>query len=112
MATTTLTLRCAWCRQSFARPPRATADPEVYCSRLHQDFAHMVAEGKFPVVDCPRCGRNDLRIAAPDWAICQTCGYQTDRPELATGPITPSNMNRDMSETRERLAISDRRIRR
>ena len=106
MATTTPTLRCAWCRQSFARPPRDTADPEVYCSRLHQEWADAVAMDKFPAVDCPRCGRNDLRIAAPDWAICQTCGYQTDRPDLPAGMLTPRNMNRSMSDIKNRLAHS------
>ena len=77
MTTPTPTLRCAWCRQSFARPPRDTADPEVYCSRLHQEWTERIVAGEYPATECPRCGHRDMRIAAPDWAICQTCGYQT-----------------------------------
>ena len=59
--------------------------------------------GKFPLVECPRCGRHDLRVAAPDWAICQTCAYQTDRPDLLPGPITPRNMFSNNSDIKERL---------
>ena len=70
---------------------------------LQPGFAQMVAEGKFPVMDCPRCVRHDLRIAAPDWAICQTCGFQTDRPDLPAGVLTPRNMNVSMVDIKERL---------
>ena len=41
------------------------------------------------MIACPRCQCLDLMVAAPDWGICQTCGYQTDRPRLAAGVITP-----------------------
>ncbi len=100
----TLSLRnittCAWCRQSFQQ---IAHQPEQYCSRLHQDWALAVANGEYPVTDCARCGRHDLRIVAPDWAICQTCGYQTDRPDLPAGVITPCNMNHSMADIKERL---------
>lgn len=99
---TTTTTACAWCRQ--APGSSAPGNGPAYCSRLHQDWANAVAAGKFPITDCPRCGRRDLRIAAPDWAICQTCGYQTDRPDLPAGAITPRNMNLSMADIRERLA--------
>ena len=95
---------CCWCRQSFARLHQGSGDPHSYCSRLHQDWAAAIAAGRYPLVDCPRCGRHDLRIAAPDWAICQTCGYQTDRPDLEPGPITPRNMFSNNSDIKERLA--------
>ncbi len=97
---------CAWCRQPFNHPPTSCIATQVYCSRLHQDWANAVAGGKFPLANCPRCGRHDLRIAAPDWAICQTCGYQTDRPDLPAGVLTPRNMNRSMSDIKNRLAHS------
>ena len=104
VAMTAETIRCAWCSQTFVRPPRGSGQPQVYCSRLHQEWANAVAMGKFPLVDCPRCGRHDLRVAAPDWAICQTCGYQTDRLDLEPGPITPRNMFSNNSDIKERLA--------
>ena len=103
MTSTTTTTTCTWCRQPL-RALASDGDAQVFCSRLHQDWAGAVAMGKFPVADCPRCGRHDLRIAAPDWAICQTCGYQTDRPNLTPGHITPMNMFRDNTDIRERLA--------
>ena len=102
MATTT-TIRCSWCWAPFNQLPSRGATPEAYCSNLHREWAGAVAAGKFPVADCPRCGRHDLRIAAPDWAICQTCGYQTDRPDLPAGVITPRNMNHSMADIKERL---------
>ncbi len=96
------TTTCAWCRQPFSYLAHSST-PE-YCSRLHQEWSNEVAAGKYPVAECPRCGRHDLRIAAPDWAICQTCGYQTDRPDLPPGAITPRNMNHSMADIKERLA--------
>ena len=90
--------------ESCDRLPSGNGQPRLYCSRLHQEWAYAVAMGKFPLVDCPRCGRHDLRVAAPDWAICQTCAYQTDRPDLLPGPITPRNMFSNNSDIRERLA--------
>ena len=103
MTSTALDVKtCAWCGQAVAAfQPDGVA--QVYCSPLHQDWARAVAAGKYPVADCPRCGRHDLRIAAPDWAICQTCGYQTDRPDLPAGAITPRNMNHSMADIKERL---------
>ena len=92
---------CAWCRQPLGILAR-NGEP-TYCSQLHQDWALAVANGGYPVTDCARCGRHDLRIAGPDWAICQTCGYQTDRPELPAGVITPKNMNHSMADIKERL---------
>jgi len=104
----TLSLRnlasCAWCRRPFSALTGADGRPERYCSQLHQVWAVAVANGEYPVADCPRCGRHDLRIAAPDWGICQTCGFQTDRPNLEPGRITPANMFNDNSDIRERLA--------
>ena len=106
VAMTAETIRCAWCSQTFVRPPRGSGQPQVYCSRLHQDWAYAVAMGKYPLTDCPRCGRHELRIAKPDWAICQTCGYQTDRPDLPVGVLTPRNMNRSTSDIKRHLAQS------
>ncbi len=63
-----------------------------------------MAEGRYPIADCPRCGRHDLRIDAHDWGIRQTCGYQTDRHDLPAGVITPRNMNLSMADIKERLA--------
>ena len=103
---TTVSTVCAWCRQTFTCPPRGDREPQVYCGRLHQEWAQAVATGKYPVADCPRCGRHDLRIAAADWGICQTCGYQTDRPDLPAGVLTPRNMNSSMSDIKNRLARS------
>ena len=104
VAMTAETIRCAWCSQTFVQPPRGSGQPQVYCSRLHQDWVNAVAMGKYPLVDCPRCGRHELRIAAPDWAICQTCGYQTDRPHLSPGQIAPRDMFRGNAHIRARLA--------
>lgn len=102
MTTTTISTACAWCRRALVIG--ASGDGPEYCSRLHREWAVAVATGKYPVVDCPRCGRHDLRIAAPDWAICQTCGYRTDRPNLEPGRITPANMFSNNSDLRQRLA--------
>ena len=112
----TLSLRniatCAWCRRQFSSQSGSGDDREQYCSRLHQDWAESVARGEYPVAGCPRCGRHDLRIAAPDWAICQTCGHQTDRTDLPAGVITPRNMNQSMADIKERLATTDPTLRR
>ena len=105
-ATTTVSTVCAWCRRAFACPPSGNGETQIYCSSLHQDWAYAVAMGKFPLVDCPCCGRHDLRIASPDWAICQTCGYQTDRPDLPGGVLAPRNMNSSISDIKNRLAQS------
>ena len=104
------TRNCAWCGRPCYGPPHGD-EADTYCSRLHQDWDDSIARGEYPEVDCPRCQHPDLRIAGPDWAICQTCGYQTDRPDLPAGSLTPRNMNTDMSDTRERLAIDSRRRR-
>lgn len=104
MLTTVIALACSWCQRAVERPLRAGDNAPVYCSRLHRDWAEAVATGKFPATDCPRCGRHDLRIAAPDWGICQTCGFQTDRPNLEPGRITPANMFNNNSDLRKRLA--------
>ena len=101
MAGVDTTLMCAWCGQPVRSLGRAHAP--VYCSRLHEDWARAVAAGGYPVADCPRCGRHDLRVAGPDWSICQTCGYQTDRPDLPAGVITPRDMTRSMADIRKRL---------
>ena len=95
------TLVCAWCGQPVRDIGRH--DAPAYCSRLHQEWAETVAAGGYPVADCPRCGRHDLRIGGPDWAICQTCGYQTDRPDLPAGVLTPRDMNHSMADIKERL---------
>ena len=104
MLTTVITLTCSWCQRAFERPPGGVDDSPDYCSRLHREWAERIERGEYPVTDCPRCGRHDLRIAAPDWAICQTCGHQTDRTDLPAGLLTPRNMNRSMSDIKERLA--------
>ena len=80
---------CGWCRQRFARPQWGSGESLEYCTRQHQIFANRVASGNLPVIACPRCQCRDLIVATPDWAICQTCGYQTDRPDLMAGAITP-----------------------
>ncbi len=95
---------CGWCGEPCDRLPSGNGQPRLYCSRLHQEWANAVAMGKYPLVDCPRCGRHDLRIAAPDWAICQTCGYQTDRPNLEPGLVAPRNMFGNNADIKERLA--------
>ena len=107
MLTTSEIRLCAWCGEAFRRPIHGRGEPRDYCSHLHHQWALRVANEDYPLVDCPRCGHRDMRIAAPDWAICQTCGHQTDRPDLPAGSLTP----RDMSDTRERLAIGGRRRR-
>ena len=103
-ATTAIATACAWCRRAFPCPPSSNGETQIYCSRLHQDWAQAVSAGRYPVAHCPRCGRHDLRVAGPDWAICQTFGYQTDRPDLEPGPITPRNMFSNNSDIKERLA--------
>ena len=85
---------CAWCRQPFHLLPRGTGRPQAYCSRLHRDWAQAVAMGKYPLMGCPRCGVRDLRIAAPNWGICQTCGCLTYRHDLHAGLITPKTAKR------------------
>ena len=102
---------CTWCRQPV-NVFHLVGGSQVFCSRLHQDWAESVARGEYPVAGCPRCGRHDLRIAAPDWAICQTCGHQTDRMDLPAGVITPRNMNQSMADIKERLATTDPPLRR
>ena len=104
MATPASKRRCAWCRQPFNRPPHGSGQPQVYCSRLHEGRAYSVAMGKYPLVDCPRCRRHDLRIAGPDWGICQTCSHRTDRPNLSPGQIAPRDMFRGNADIRQRLA--------
>ena len=111
MLTTSEIRLCAWCGEAFRRPVYRSGESRDYCSRLHHQWALQVANEDYPLVDCPRCGHHDMRIAAPDWAICQTCGHQTDRPDLPAGSLTPRDMSQDMSETRERLAIGGRRRR-
>lgn len=92
---------CAWCRQQFQQ----LVDQEQYCSQLHQAWALAVAGGEYPVADCPRCGRHDLRIAAPGWGICQTCGHQTNRPDLKPGRLTPrAELWSHTADIRQRLA--------
>ena len=104
MTSTAVALKaCAWCRQPLGSFP---SGGPAFCCRLHQDWWESIARGGFPVADCPRCGSHDLRIAGPDWAICQTCGYQTDRPDLPVGVLTPRNMNSSMSDIKNRLAQS------
>ena len=102
---------CRWCGRPCRRTESAR-EQRIYCSRLHQNWAESVARGEYPKTECPRCGHVDLRIAGPDWAICQTCGHQTDRPDLPSGALTPRNMTINMRDTRERLAINSRRRRR
>ena len=95
---------CAWCQQRFVKPSWGSGQPKDYCSYRHQLWAWQVSRGKFPLDDCPRCGCHDLTITGPDWAICQTCGYQTDRPDLAPGEITPRGSLSTLGGIKERLA--------
>ena len=88
---TAKTALCGWCGRRFNKPPWGSGESQDYCCRQHQRWAIRVAAEDFPVTDCPRCQCRDLKIAAPDWAICQTCGYQTDRPDLTAGQVTPRN---------------------
>ena len=104
LATTIPVVRCAWCQQRFARPERGGGQPQEYCSRLHQEWAWRVAREDYPLIDCPRCGRHDMRIAAPNWAICQTCGHQSDRPDLLAGTIAPRGISHGIDDIRDRLA--------
>ena len=108
---TTRMANCAWCGKRCYRIASSGDEQHAYCSRLHQEWADSIARGEYPATECPRCGHGDMRIAGPDWAICQTCGYQTDRSDWPAGALTPRNMNTDMSDTRERLAIDSRRRR-
>ena len=75
MATITVTdtPACAWCRDPIERTGKHGPKP-LYCSNLHRY-----------------------------WAICQTCGYQTDRPDLKPGRLTPRNMFSNNSDIKERL---------
>ena len=95
---------CRWCRCPFRAPAPGNGQPPAYCSRLHQEWAHRVAEGDYPAVECARCGRLDLLIAAPDWGICQTCGYQTDRPDLLPGQLAPTSIFQSYRELQATLA--------
>lgn len=95
---------CGWCRRSFTKPPWGSVEPQDYCCKRHKIIADHVGRGRFPLDECPRCGRHDLRIAGPDWAICQTCGYQTDRPDLDGGEITPRGSLTTLGGIKERLA--------
>ena len=105
MATVAATATCSWCGQPFRRLPKGSgAGTRDYCSALHHRWARSVSSGKFPVVDCPRCGRHDMRVAAPDWAICQTCGHQTDRPDREPGLIA-ARSDRSRRDVYERLGL-------
>ena len=104
MRSVNATAVCAWCGRSFQRPPRGSGQPREYCSRLHEDWSHKVLQGGYPLTDCPRCRRRDMLVAAPDWAICQTCGHQTDRPDLAPGALTPRGNSLVMGELKNLTA--------
>ena len=105
MATSAATAICAWCGQPFRRLPKGScARSHDYCSALHYRWARAVARGDYPLVDCPRCGRHNMRVAGPDWAICQTCGYQTDRPDLSPGALTPRGNSLVMKDLKNLIA--------
>ena len=102
------TVLCAWCHQPFVRPPWGSGEPQGYCSALHRRWAVTRSRGEFPVADCPRCGVRDLRVVDCDWGICQTCGYQTDRPDLLPGQLAPRNIYGNHSDLRERMRAARR----
>ena len=105
MATITVTdtPACAWCRDPIERTGKHGPKP-LYCSNLHRYWAIRVARERYPKIDCPRCGRRDLCIAGPDWAICQTCGYQTDRPDLPPGALTPQGSSLVMHDLKQHIS--------
>lgn len=103
---TTTTTTCEWCHQPFKTPAWGSGEPQRYCNTYHADLARRVARGEYPLTDCPRCNRRDLRIVSPQWSICQTCGYQTDRPDLGPGAITPSNPARSTADIRQAREIA------
>ena len=74
---------CTWCGGDF------TGGRGGYCSDEHRRLARTIQAGSIPQRPCPRCGCNDLRIAAAEFAICQTCGFQPDRPELLIVELAP-----------------------
>ena len=74
---------CTWCGSEF------TDGRGDYCSDEHRRLARTIQAGSIPQRPCPRCGCNDLRIAAAEFAICQTCGFQPDRPELLIVELAP-----------------------
>ena len=105
MRSVNATAVCAWCGQAFRRPPKGSGPgTRDYCSRLHHGWARALSSGAFPIIDCPRCGRHDMLVAAPDWAICQTCGRQTDRPDLSPGQLTPRGNSLVMGELKNLTA--------
>ena len=109
MATNAAVAICSWCGQPFRRLPKGSGSgTRDYCSALHYRWARSMNSGKFPVVDCPRCGRHDMRVAAPDWAICQTCGYQSDRHDREPGTLTPRGSNLVVRDLREHLGLPAR----
>ena len=61
----------------------------LYHSDEHRRLARTIQAGSIPQRPCPRCGCNDLRIASAEFAICQTCGFQPDRPELLIVELAP-----------------------
>ena len=75
---------CTWCGGEF------TGSKGNYCTEDHRRLARAIQSGYVPRRDCPRCGRHDLRIASPEFAICSTCGFQPDRPELLIVEIAPA----------------------
>ena len=74
---------CTWCGGDF------TGGRSDYCSDEHRRLARTIQAGSIPQRPCPRCGCNDLRIASAEFAICQTCGFQPDRPELLIVELAP-----------------------
>ena len=75
---------CTWCGEEF------TDRRSDYCSDEHRRLARTIQGGSIPKRPCPRCGHNDLCIASAEFAICQTCGFQPDRPELLIVEIAPA----------------------
>ena len=95
---------CGWCHQPFTTLPQGGGEPQMYCTTNHGDLARRVARGEYPITYCPRCTRRDLRIVSHEWGICQTCGFQTDRPDLGPGAITPANPHKPYDDVRRALA--------
>ena len=74
---------CTWCGGEF------TGSKGNYCTEDHRRLARAIQSGYVPRRDCPRCGRHDLRIASPEFAICSTCGFQPDQPDRLIVELRP-----------------------
>ena len=75
---------CAWCGSRYSYRSK------IHCSDECERTARGIHAGRFPVRECPRCNRMDLRIVSPDWSICQTCGWQPGADDREIVELTPT----------------------